>query len=71
LKRRDTSSSIPGCGLRQGQRESAAWGQKKNASMRPPSCAAARSSASWMAKSVRVSKSPRAMPDWLVATTMR
>jgi hypothetical protein len=71
LKRRATSSSMPGCGLRQAQAESAACGQKKNASMRPPACTAARCTVSWMASSVAVSNSPRAMPDWLVATTMR
>jgi hypothetical protein len=71
LNRRATSSTIPGLGLRQPQAESGACGQKKNASTRPPACAAARCSVSWMAISVAVSNSPRAMPDWLVATTMR
>src|SRR5919204_5051341 len=36
LKRRATSSSMPGWGLRHWQAASAAGGQKKNASMRPP-----------------------------------
>jgi hypothetical protein len=62
---------MPGCGLRHAQPASGACGQKKKASMRPPCCASARSSVSWMANSVRVSNSPRAIPDWLVATTTR
>jgi hypothetical protein len=39
--------------------------------MRPPAWIAARWSVSWMAISVAVSKKPCAMPDWLVATTIR
>jgi len=39
--------------------------------MRPPACATARFMVSWIATRVAVSKKPRAMPDWLVAMTMR
>ena len=46
LKRRATSRSMPGWGLRHSQPASAACGQKKNASILPPICASARCTAS-------------------------
>src|SRR5512139_3468443 len=39
--------------------------------MRPPACATALCILAWMALSVAISNSPRASPDWLVATTTR
>jgi hypothetical protein len=56
---------MPGLGLRHWQEESAACGQKKNASMRPPACATARCSVSWIEISVAASTArARSLTGW-------
>jgi hypothetical protein len=61
----------PGWGLRHWQRDSAAWGQKNTASMRPPARATCLCILAWMALRVAMSNRPRPTPDWLEATTTR
>jgi hypothetical protein len=69
--RGDFACSMPGLGLRQSQLSALVCGQKKIASMRPPTWASAFSILSWIAISVSVSNRPRPTPDWLLATTTR
>ena len=62
---------MPVLGLRQPQFSASVCGQKNSASMRPPWRKTISIILSFMALNVAMSKSPRPMPDWLVATTMR
>ena len=63
-------SNIPGRGLRQRQPSSGPCGQKKIASIRPPTSASSRFMRAWMALSAAMSNRPRARPDWLLAITV-
>ena len=70
-KRAAISSSMPVRGFLQPHCSTSVWGQKKSASMRPPWRKTSSIILSLMALSVAMSKRPRPIPDWLVATAMR
>src|SRR5260221_870526 len=65
------SSSMPVRGLRQAHSSAAVCGQKNSASVRPPRRNILAILLSLMALSLAMSKSPRPIPDSLVATAMR
>ena len=71
MKRLAISSNMPDFGLRQSQLSIAACGQKKIASIEPPTCCALACSFWWIALRMFMSNSSRAMPDWFEAITTR